>query len=185
MEAKLGPTWCQRRPQNRTFWHHVRKKGGKIPSKNGTKKTTKSWSKNDPKMGGSGMQNRASRSILVSKYTFSGCRDFYSKNDQKRVPKMILKSTLGRSGIPFLRFLDAFWYLRFSMDFRPAKSQPKNGKKATVGWQKHGSGSPLLRAVPLRCAQEHLQFNKIPTEGTYIINIININTKRREPAFWG
>ena len=31
--------------------------------------------------------------------------------------------------------------------------------------------------------QEHLQFNKIPTEGTYINKINKINTKGREPDF--
>ena len=66
-DATFGPNGRIRESKNRTFWHHVGKKGGKMISKSETKKTSKNESKNDPKMEGSGMQNRGSRSILVSK----------------------------------------------------------------------------------------------------------------------
>ena len=71
---------------------------------------------------------------------------------------------------------------------RPIFDGFSTGKKSTKKWKNGGGGVAKakfgvtrLRAEPSRCAQEHLQFNKIPTEGTYINRI---NTKKNVPYLY-
>ena len=53
----------------------------------------------------------------------AGCDGW--KSMPKWTPKVIPKSTFGRSGVRLLRFWACFWGVRFLMNFRLAKSLPK------------------------------------------------------------
>lgn len=64
-----------------------------------------------------------------------------AKMEAKRAPKTTSKSTFGRAGVAFSRFWGAFGGVRFSMNFRSAKSEPKNRKNATWGCKMTNSRS--------------------------------------------
>ena len=55
------------------------------------------------------------------------------KSMPKWTPKVIPKSTFGRSGVRLLRFLAVFWGMRFFYDFWGVHKSTKNEKSSTLG----------------------------------------------------
>ena len=55
------------------------------------------------------------------------------KSMPKLTPKVIPKSTFGRSGVRLLRFLAVFWGMRFFIIFEVCKKSTKNEKSSTHG----------------------------------------------------
>ena len=55
------------------------------------------------------------------------------KSMPKWTPKVIPKSTFGRSGVRLLRFLAVFWGMRFLISFGMCKKSTKNEKSSALG----------------------------------------------------
>ena len=70
----------------------------------------------DTRMGGSEVQKEAFHIIRVAKYEVSVFREKASKMRGKRDPKMIPKSSFGRSGVRFLSFGEFVGEIEFFMN---------------------------------------------------------------------
>ena len=67
------------------------------------------------------------------------------KSMPKWTPKVIPKSTFGRSGVRLLRFLAVFWGMRFLISFGMCKKSTKNEKSSALGRKRQKSGQLLGR----------------------------------------
>jgi len=75
----FGPQWILKGVTKSHCLTPCSKKNVKMTPKNDVKKHNELWSNNGANMRGFSMLKSSSRTILVAKYTFSGCRDFWWK----------------------------------------------------------------------------------------------------------
>ena len=105
----------------------------------GSKKYVKFWSKFNEKMWDFGCAEPTEMLCIKAFWWLAHIMTksrISWKSMPKWTPKVIPKSTFGRSGVRLLRFLAVFWGMRFLMSFGMCKKSIKNDKSSTIGRQK-------------------------------------------------